>query len=194
MRGEAEQELPQSALYGITPACAGRSSGGLMPSAHMKDHPRVCGEKVTGKFLWTMGKGSPPRVRGEVRSAAFPPLPTGITPACAGRRKADSERQGESEDHPRVCGEKPIRTRICPARTGSPPRVRGEGTLDKVRPGGVRITPACAGRSCQNPQGDRKPKDHPRVCGEKHLGHPRKDGDQRITPACAGRRLKKSPI
>ena len=70
-----------------------------------------------------------------------------------------------------------------------------------------RITPACAGRSCQNPQGARPRKDHPRVCGEKKgrirsasfpLGSPprvrgeafypaQKQLPGWITPACAGR-------
>ena len=90
---------------------------------------------------------------------------------------------------------------------GSPPRVRGEAVDFQLLPSRHGITPACAGRSCQNPQGRRRSRDHPRVCGEKSMGcatrlpcagsPPRVRGeefggrsprtDYRITPACAGR-------
>ena len=96
--------------------------------------------------------------------------------------------------------------------SGSPPRVRGEETRLAEFAGAFRITPACAGRSCQNPQGGRQTRDHPRVCGEKgggvrcgssRPGSPPRvrgevwhavDGKLRlgITPACAGRSSRSS--
>ena len=50
---------------------------------------------------------------------------------------------------------------------GSPPRMRGKGAITDETIGIVRITPACAGKSCppQAPTFTRQ--DHPRVCGEK---------------------------
>ena len=122
--------------------------------------------------------------------------------------------QSPAWDHPRVCGEKPIRWTASAARRGSPPRVRGEAVLEAGHVPGARITPACAGRrhSLQCTPSARP--DHPRVCGEKQpafpfcfhvLGSPpRVRGEvttcdtanrtARITPACAGRSRKNASL
>ncbi len=73
-------------VAGITPACAGKSALCLFQLALKRDHPRVCGEKV---FRFSVGKrlrGSPPRVRGKVPFRLRARPPSGITPACAGKR------------------------------------------------------------------------------------------------------------
>ena len=154
--------------------------------------------------------GSPPRVRGE---GVFPRLlhfRHGITPACAGRSKADVFHVCSFWDHPRVCGEKSMGKPLTSRRRGSPPRVRGEAEGALVTCDPPRITPACAGRSSFRFRGLRCGEDHPRVCGEKPHGlagtfdvegsPPRVRGEDRmqcmirgiprITPACAGRSLR----
>ena len=89
---------------------------------------------------------------------------------------------------------------------GSPPRVRGTGSLCSFRLMPKRITPACAGNSRTFPP-DRPGKwDHPRVCGEQHSNSvttgilwgspprvrgtvpslPQATAIAGITPACAG--------
>ena len=95
---------------------------------------------------------------------------------------------------------------------GSPPRARGEVWCRPRKSVPHRITPACAGRSDPERRRTRRPRDHPRVRGEKqkerrrfsvHKGSPpraRGEGfrliygqiEQRITPACAGRRTRKA--
>ena len=95
-------------------------------------------------------------------------------------------------------------------RRGSPPRVRGKGSVDRHCFSPPRITPACAGKSWKFQQRYPQNRDHPRVCGEKgihqfiHNGEngspPRVRGKEtpsrmarnclRITPACAGKRSK----
>ena len=90
---------------------------------------------------------------------------------------------------------------------GSPPRMRGKGTLTNTLNTVSGITPAYAGKSRCGPKGSRKHKDHPRVCGEKyyvtvgkadHEGSPPRmrgkvraaplgAGDAGITPAYAGK-------
>ena len=69
-------------------------------------------------------------------------------------------------DHPRVCGEHPAMVCTTPAAPGSSPRVRGTHLLicDCVRVRG--IIPACAGNTMPMFSPWRKPRDHPRVCGE----------------------------
>ena len=71
---------------GITPACAGKSLYGKYVIQNMKDHPRVCEEKLCGNVKGCIIVGSPPRVRGKAvyRRCAF--VLIGITPACAGKR------------------------------------------------------------------------------------------------------------
>ena len=49
--------------------------------------------------------GSPPRVRGIVRSIILPWKGARITPACAGNREKLKENDKDVKDHPRVCGE-----------------------------------------------------------------------------------------
>ena len=171
----------------------------------------MCGEKSTAALNDVELSGSPPRVRGEAKKAAIFSLYTRITPACAGRSD-DLQRPGEmDQDHPRVCGEKPSLPINFPLTTGSPPRVRGEGSERNRNYTEDGITPACAGRSFYRHGIGTCTRDHPRVCGEKHDLHifscthqgspPRVRGevgglewpeaDKRITPACAGRRRRR---
>ena len=90
--------------------------------------------------------------------------------------------------------------------------MRGKDSLASMTVLFVRITPACAGKSCRCWQRNPSPGDHPRVCGEKR-GHgklrrgvagspPRVRGKEAaamgkacaegITPACAGKRRQTS--
>ena len=116
------------------------------PPLLRRDHPRVCGEKVSSTSPMKCLKGSP-RVCGEKQLAARCNDMNGITP--------------------RVCGEKctsriPLRTSL-----GSPPRMRGKSFPPLLAPSWTRDHPACAGKS--KPCKFRKATswDHPRVCGEK---------------------------
>ena len=66
VRGKGGLSYSDVPLYGITPACAGKSTLPLALPARRCDHPRVCGEKLQqhGPGWWPWG--SPPRVRGKV--------------------------------------------------------------------------------------------------------------------------------
>ena len=154
-------------------------------------------------------KGSPPRVRGEVRHPAQAVFVPRITPACAGRSLIPNSDRISLKDHPRVCGEKARDSFGYVARRGSPPRVRGEACTFIQGRKEDGITPACAGRRFRQKAMAIPCKDHPRVCGEKTTrtrsacmsvgSPPRVRGEasampvsarsSRITPACAGRRL-----
>ena len=71
----------------------------------------------------------------------------GITPAYAGKRKAEKECSYPRWDHPRLCGEKASRTLGQALRAGSPPPMRGKGA--------------------EFVGGMERLQDHPRLCGEK---------------------------
>ena len=106
MRGKAP--APRSSFRGsrITPACAGKSSvrqrvllslwdhpacAGKRQAlakalSRSRDHPRMCGEKESARPARPAAWGSPPRMRGKVKSLGFRCLLNGITPAYAGKR------------------------------------------------------------------------------------------------------------
>ena len=86
VRGTVRYKQNLFIQYRITPACAGNS--GLNRSAWPRrwDHPRVCGEQVYNSILASIGKGSPPRVRGTVGGLGKGDGRRRITPACAGNR------------------------------------------------------------------------------------------------------------
>ena len=73
-------------------------------------------------------------------------LPTGITPAYAGKSRCSRLRCGVFRDHPRVCGEKKKMNMRKDKRMGSPPRMRGKADYTPVVDVRVRITPAYAGK------------------------------------------------
>ena len=146
VRGKVVMYRDRRSIYGITPACAGKSVSRGTPRKCHWDHPRVCGEKDGETFDITPAQGSPPRVRGKGQRCVLLAPITGITPACAGKRWIQSSRCIECRDHPRVCGEKCKNRMILFRVVGSPPRVRGKVHLFSMVFVELGITPACAGK------------------------------------------------
>ena len=112
-----------------------------------KDHPRLSGEKRFADNHRQRGTGSPPPMRGKGHTAIFQIKTDGITPAYAGKRGIYQSRVCSRQDHPRLCGEKQLRS--C------------TGVCD------MRITPAYAGKSFLCVFQSITEQDHPRLCGEK---------------------------
>ena len=106
VRGKVPGNDRMSNGCGITPACAGKSLLDTEKADPSKDHPRVCGEKSIPASSTGTSHGSPPRVRGKVPLSIECGFCTGITPACAGKRKQECTQKMKCGDHPRVCGEK----------------------------------------------------------------------------------------
>ena len=105
-----------------------------------------------------------------------------------GKAKEQPVEQVKIKDHPRLCGEKPIRQKTVLRRKGSPPPMRGKDITQIFFNSGKRITPAYAGKSGtivpanDSTAGSPPPmrgkvrlrylryffqQDHPRLCGEK---------------------------
>ena len=87
MRGKEEKDDLGLVSKGITPACAGKRSFSWCPWAACRDHPRVCGEKISGDRASAPVWGSPPRVRGKASSDDKINEQNRITPACAGKSR-----------------------------------------------------------------------------------------------------------
>ena len=71
-----------------------------------------------------------------------------------------------SKDHTRVCGKNSSESGRMRVELGSPPRVREKRPCPTRRVWNVRITPACAGKTCRFCSCTRCQGDHPRVCGK----------------------------
>ena len=166
VRGTVAHGLHVKAGVGITPACAGNSTGKEKTLPVTWDHPRVCGEQASFSLAPSSIKGSPPRVRGTVFLNSIYVNKAGITPACAGNSPTLNPTLNPSLDHPRVCGEQLYSPSGGVKYWGSPPRVRGTGPFPLFGIADDRITPACAGNRCDILYIVKGAKDHPRVCGE----------------------------
>ena len=90
-----------------------------------------------------------------------------ITPAYAGKSLSGLSVRLLYRDHPRLCGEKMRRSFEKGYDKGSPPPMRGKVGLIVAGIAALRITPAYAGKSHKNENGDTEFEDHPRLCGEK---------------------------
>ena len=65
MRGKGVKQSNSRIRMGITPAYAGKSILCRLSLIVGRDHPRVCGEKISQFLLRIDGVGSPPRMRGK---------------------------------------------------------------------------------------------------------------------------------
>ena len=85
-RGKVSKWQPDTTLFGITPAYAGKSSPFAFSCWRNKDHPRLRGEKLfqTAHSLYDLG--SPPPTRGKASPFVLSIAGIGITPAYAGKR------------------------------------------------------------------------------------------------------------
>ncbi len=126
------------------------------------------GEKSSGGGLRWSILGSPPLARGKVCSRSDSSVPTGITPACAGKRSLSYGKDSLAWDHPRLRGEKSDCDRTSSRHGGSPPLARGKVFVVILILYSVRITPACAGKSWTLRCSKAFIRDHPRLRGEKH--------------------------
>ena len=90
-----------------------------------------------------------------------------ITPAYAGKSAKNTEKDMHTQDHPRLCGEKPVCKAVSTTREGSPPPMRGKDRLNTAFSLSDRITPAYAGKSILQVPEAAAAWDHPRLCGEK---------------------------
>ena len=108
-------------------------------------------------------------MRGKEKACTYILTLQGITPAYAGKSDEAFYQTDDIWDHPRLCGEKLYPALIADSVPGSPPPMRGKEYGLNPQKGGVRITPAYAGKSNCQKHGLQMHKDHPRLCGEKSV-------------------------
>ena len=147
MRGKVLGLRTSGLLPRITPAYAGKSASDISAASFKRDHPRLCGEKLSDTMSSLFTLGSPPPMRGKAFLVCQCDYSTGITPAYAGKSLIPVFFGGRFEDHPRLCGEKHSTLVIRSRRLGSPPPMRGKDEFDMDEVDDARITPAYAGKS-----------------------------------------------
>ena len=187
MRGKGDGPNGPHVRTGITPAYAGKRAAVVSYTRNTEDHPRVCGEKHSPRKKRLSQTGSPPRMRGKGCASSWCACTAGITPAYAGKSRSASVASFALRDHPRVCGEKPIRAYVKIWNEGSPPRMRGKVGHALASNSMRGITPAYAGkRNCPLVR-YLCVMDHPRVCGEKCSGRPERRAGQGSPPRMRGK-------
>ena len=85
VRGKASTNGLYPTFAGITPAYAGKRIWNSTALCPPRDHPRVCGEKLSTTSTDIHPAGSPPRMRGKAVVLKWSCRETRITPACAGK-------------------------------------------------------------------------------------------------------------
>ena len=105
MRGTPSQTQCAARPSGIIPAYAGNTVTIMKNPSKTWDHPRVCGEHLTGNPYLLMVQGSSPRMRGTLGFSVTNTNDAGIIPAYAGNTVSYGVKRLVNGDHPRVCGE-----------------------------------------------------------------------------------------
>ena len=131
----------------ITPAYAGKSKEAGRKISQEEDHPRLRGEKSSGRMPAGRQLGSPPLTRGKDCRKKIWRKCWGITPAYAGKSRIPQNIVDTHRDHPRLRGEKMAMMAYAYRQEGSPPLTRGKEILAKRISSSAGITPAYAGKS-----------------------------------------------
>ena len=146
MRGKELVGGVEDVQLRITPAYAGKRIRLTVCLLRIRDHPRMCGEKLDVNTFSLLKVGSPPRMRGKVPVVDRAFRATGITPAYAGKSLYCQSVDLARMHHPRVCGEKSLAALAYWFRLGSPPHMRGKVEKRELPGFGFGITPAYAGK------------------------------------------------
>ena len=110
--------------------------------------PAYAGKSAFFTPLLCQLSGSPPPMRGKDFGVQIVRGFCGITPAYAGKSQIFQFTLLQTEDHPRLCGEKANKTIKTANAEGSPPPMRGKALCVAVPVSTNRITPAYAGKRC----------------------------------------------
>ena len=126
MRGKGFVNYIAAQTKRITPAYAGKRDSTFLTTEKIKDHPRLCGEKLLFMTTTRTAAGSPPPMRGKESDGGQRKTIGRITPAYAGKRGETATVNVGFEDHPRLCGEKVELLETLEFPVGSPPPMRGK--------------------------------------------------------------------
>ena len=168
MRGEKFKNRCGTAFCkGSPPLARGKASSRSLMISRPGITPRLRGEKLFAVPIDAAASDHPPLTRGKVTMTVPCRATIRITPACAGKSVTAKVNSEIGEDHPRLRGEKFAGMDLVSRAVGSPPLARGKANWNGKEDGGIRITPACAGKSQAIRQKLCRHWDHPRLRGER---------------------------
>ncbi len=117
-----------------------------------------------------------------------------ITPADAGTTRSFLSESLFGWDHPRGCGDNLKGGLSCRQFIGSPPRMRGQRSIQRIGQVDHGITPADAGTTILFPFIRVVSRDHPRGCGDNRPVIIRPSSDGGSPPRMRGQPLYEHPI
>ena len=133
----------------------------------MKDHPHACGDKRSIRSSYISGKGSSPRMWGQVCSSRRFIVRDRIIPTHVGTSFHITFTKLSYKDHPHACGDKLIRSTNCVTVIGSSPRMWGQVNNSIFSIFYLRIIPTHVGTSSMMLANANLVRDHPHACGDK---------------------------
>ena len=166
-RGTDRPVPPAPGQHRFIPACAGNGSPASARCRAAAVHPRVRGERSHAPGSKQAPSGSSPRARGTGVHGHDAAEVDRFIPACAGNGARWPRPAGPRAVHPRVRGERSLRSSSSRAACGSSPRARGtvpQGLAAFVQ---RRFIPACAGNGSTPTAPAEATAVHPRVRGER---------------------------
>ena len=205
-RGSANTQTSPFCGYGNTPACAGIGRQRMFSPRSFRKHPRLRGDRLEVVEGMQFDRETPPLARGSVGVMDEQQRMDGNTPACAGIGPASRLPGRRNRKHPRLRGDRSLRSTACPSGPETPPLARGSAWRARVALARARNTPACAGIGLGAIRGLFYGRKHPRLRGDRHAlsirvnrnpetpplargSATRTQGPFRVcgnTPACAG--------
>ena len=205
-RGTRREPERMEPVGRFIPACAGNAPGHPGPVPGVPVHPRMRGERRPASRIRVLVAGSSPHARGTLLPWAGWGKGRRFIPACAGNATAGVAAAGRTSVHPRMRGERIVRTEFMICGRGSSPHARGTRCRGRHRCLHGRFIPACAGNAGHHSASGSAAAVHPRMRGERSVlqeappagdgssPHARgthrcpADGGQgfRFIPACAG--------
>ena len=151
MRGTPQRRGRRQRRHRIIPAHAGNTTYVFFSSVSSRDHPRTCGEHRARRFAIAVRLGSSPHMRGTPCRPASPHSDVGIIPAHAGNTWVKKVCRCGNRDHPRTCGEHQPISQFVKKTLGSSPHMRGTLLPYNADVYLLRIIPAHAGNTADNP-------------------------------------------
>ena len=175
-RGKPDGLDGASAIRGLIPAHAGKTSSTLALSSSREAHPRSRGENQQPVEGARESPGSSPLTRGKRFQQRRVEPTRGLIPAHAGKTRPDPRRRLPVRAHPRSRGENEGGRRRLPPQPGSSPLTRGKPTGRHGRSPKRRLIPAHAGKTRPSGHSRMRSRAHPRsrgkTAGPRATSHP----------------------
>ena len=149
---------------GTSPRMRGKPFEPKAAHSTSRNIPAYAGKSVAPGVRHT-GGGTSPRMRGKLGVGAAHATAVRNIPAYAGKTPMIKSSPPLRAEHPRVCGENPLKKSQSRNSNGTSPRMRGKRE-QTLRSGKTHWNiPAYAGKT-SNPRSPLETAEHPRVCGE----------------------------